>query len=306
MSTAIRASVARNGKQPSRPETWDAVPWTVIEVSDPDLGDYMIEVAIVVLTTTLARAFLVSELNRPLSRQNLGFIVDDILGDNFKFTGEPIIFDEEGRGRNGQHRCHAVIKTGRPIVTLAIRGIDADAFDYMDRNKVRSNADVLGIHNEKAYCLLASAAAYMWRLDNGLLHTPKGPRPDGTLETVKRHPLLRDGCAFANDPANRTRLLPGGIIAFFYAAALEACGDRDSVEAFLKAICTGADVPNGSPVFLLRRLLENDIARPSRMPGTLIVAYLIKTWNTRRIGKSVKFLKYVPDVEPYPTIRRED
>lgn len=57
-------------------------------------------------------------------------------------NGEPIVFDEEGRLLNGQHRLNAVVKSKTSIICLVVYGIPktVDVYDFQKR---RSLTDIL-------------------------------------------------------------------------------------------------------------------------------------------------------------------
>jgi hypothetical protein len=44
---------------------------------------------------------------------------------------------------DGQTRCAAVIKAGKPILSLVVRGVSSDIFDVLDSGKKRSHKDAL-------------------------------------------------------------------------------------------------------------------------------------------------------------------
>src|SRR5262245_54107702 len=50
----------------------------------------------------------------------------DMLLDRWPLTGEPLIFDRDGKLRNGQHRLTACIRSDRPFVTLVVLGVEAE------------------------------------------------------------------------------------------------------------------------------------------------------------------------------------
>ena len=50
-------------------------------------------------------------------------------------NGEGIIIAESGRLLNGQHRLHAVIKSGKTIQSVVIYGVEEEAFKTIDTGK---------------------------------------------------------------------------------------------------------------------------------------------------------------------------
>lgn len=80
-----------------------------------------------------------------------------MLHGNWKVTPEPIVISNTGRLMNGQHRLHAVIKSGVSISLFVVRGVDVVLFEALDRGATRSAADALGIDKKLAeVCRLAA------------------------------------------------------------------------------------------------------------------------------------------------------
>lgn len=88
---------------------------------------------------------------KTMSRSVIQKYADDILNDKWQLNGETIVFDEDGFLKNGQHRLCGVIKAGKPIKILVVRGVSRDVtiFDTQFRRTVTQNvnADGLNINN---------------------------------------------------------------------------------------------------------------------------------------------------------------
>jgi hypothetical protein len=59
-------------------------------------------------------------------------------------THQGIAFDEFGNLIDGQHRLHAIVKSGKTITCLVSFGVHVDAVSVIDRGLRRSSAVVLG------------------------------------------------------------------------------------------------------------------------------------------------------------------
>ena len=97
------------------------------------------------LTPELAERLLKhNESNRHLSPSLVSVYAKDILDGNWdEQVGSAISLDERGVLRDGQHRCAAVVKAGKPIKVWICRNVDARGI--YDNNRKRTTADQIMI-----------------------------------------------------------------------------------------------------------------------------------------------------------------
>lgn len=75
---------------------------------------------------------------RAISKDIVARYVDEIQGNSWEANGDTIVFSENGTLLNGQHRLAAVIKAGKPIVSLVVRGLpDSQIFDIGRKRNTR-------------------------------------------------------------------------------------------------------------------------------------------------------------------------
>ena len=79
--------------------------------------------------------------NRPLRPNTVAKYASDMSDGLWHFTGEPIIFDAKGNLDNGQHRCHACVKSGKSFVAVVVRGVPPESFIAMDNGAPRKVSD---------------------------------------------------------------------------------------------------------------------------------------------------------------------
>jgi hypothetical protein len=83
--------------------------------------------------------------NRPLRDSNITWLSDQMTEDDWDLVGDCVTFDSNGDLRNGQHRLHAIIKSGKTVEMIVFRGADPDSFRHMDCPSVRRAGDALAI-----------------------------------------------------------------------------------------------------------------------------------------------------------------
>lgn len=116
--------------------------------SEKDRMVNQVTVTIEIITPTLARNFLMKNLNdtsvrnRSINAKAVSRYVADINMGRWK-VAVPICFDTKDRLVDGQTRCTAVVKANKPVISMVARGLDSETFDVFDCGKNRTHADVL-------------------------------------------------------------------------------------------------------------------------------------------------------------------
>ncbi|MBQ4012249.1 MAG: hypothetical protein II602_06885 [Erysipelotrichales bacterium] len=74
---------------------------------------------------------------------------DDISAGLWELNGDAIVFDEDGFLKNGQHRLFGVIKAGKPIRTVVVRGVPRNVtkWDIQYRRTLTQNVNADGLTN---------------------------------------------------------------------------------------------------------------------------------------------------------------
>lgn len=239
--------------------------------------------------------------NRPLSETFVAKLATAISAGQWQVNGDPVRFDASGDLIDGQHRLTAVIKSGVPIKSWVLRGIESSAFDTIDRGHARTNGDVLARRGEKHYNTLAAASALWFRYFSGQAvdggkRTPRPDQLDALL--AGQGEFLRIGSDFAC--RNRTPLLPVSEVAFLVSAGLYIYLDANSrVIDFWRRVITAESLRPKSPEHLLHSQLTKSITGNTRLTKKARIAICIKAFNAYIAGADLRCLKYT-DGEDFP------
>jgi hypothetical protein len=81
---------------------------------------------------------------RRLSKRTVEKYSRDILSGNWTDTGDVIRLSKEGFLVDGQHRCAAVVKSGKPLPhpVILVDGVSVDDCAHIDRGRVRTMRDL--------------------------------------------------------------------------------------------------------------------------------------------------------------------
>lgn len=78
---------------------------------------------------------------RPVRIPHIESLASEMTRGEWDFTGEPIIFDDNGQLIDGQHRLEAILLSGSTLDFVVTRGVSARAYRNIDRGQTRSVAD---------------------------------------------------------------------------------------------------------------------------------------------------------------------
>jgi hypothetical protein len=248
----------------------------------------MINAEVVELTPEIALELLKNNrINRPLSQATIDKYVRAIKRGEWALNGEPIIVFETNNIGSGQHRCHAVIKSGIAIDTVLMRGVKESTFGTLDTGKPRGASDVLSIGGHANSHRLATAAR------NYLLLQPKGKdlRVITNLQIescVANHPHLHYWVKkYCSMP--RARIFPA-FICTYLAIASEKYG-FEKLDKFFEDISIGANLDAYDPAFVLRdRFIAQ--TKSSRLSTPHQKAFIVKAINSHLLNKKLKILRF--------------
>ena len=99
---------------------------------------------IVTVTPDMAKEWLANNnFNRPLKPRLVDKYVRQILEGNWQRTHQGVAFDGQGTLIDGQHRLHAIVKTGQNVAMLVFLNETQLAHESIDNGKTRSLLDVI-------------------------------------------------------------------------------------------------------------------------------------------------------------------
>jgi hypothetical protein len=247
--------------------------------------------------------------NRKLNERRVDALVAAIHRGEWRLTGEAIKLDLNGQVRDGQHRLQAVVKSGVPIKTVVIRGVDEPAFDVMDVGRPRTAGDVLSMHGYAYHNAVAGAVRLLLFMERAGRFSPTREAErfitsTTTLDYLNAHDDVNNGIRLADRV--RKAGLQGGISTWGALFTLFLRIDAEQAYQFAHHLATGEDMSAGHPALQLRNRLrfrkagEHQKADASREQ---MAAMTIKAWNAFRKGQVIQMLYWRddgPKAEAFP------
>ena len=239
--------------------------------------------------------------NRRVNSSKVSIYAAMMKDGKWEMNGETVKLSRTGKIIDGQHRLHAIVKSGKTVKILTVRNLAPKTQATVDNGFKRTTAHVLEIQGEKNATNLAFALSLICRSDSGQLHTVrhrgehKRPRRDECVAKLKSNPDIRH---YVNHKftTHFKQIASSGLFAFcWYTCAKK---HPDLADMFYEQLAMGVAMGTEDPVWHLReRLLRSRHTEDPRykldtLQKLQLVAY---AWNAAVAGKSMKKMKMVFD-----------
>lgn len=228
--------------------------------------------------------------NRPLASRHVNLLADEMRTGNWKLNGETITLSGDTL-LDGQHRLAACVLANTPFDSFVVEGADSDCFDTIDVGKKRTNADTLHVKGEKHYVALSSSLRVIHYYYNEIGENPGDACSQLTNIQVQKllewHPGIRKSVNKFTSPSHKALVPLSHVCAFHYIFSLK---DPELADEFMEKLVTGANLSEDDPVAVLRNKLILTRLNNTKIASKFLRAYLIKTWNAVREGRTIKHL----------------
>jgi hypothetical protein len=231
--------------------------------------------------------------NRHLSKKMVKIYASDMASGRWEYNGQDIIFDNLGHLIDGQHRLHAVIESGKPVLMGVKRGLSQDVFSTIDSGKSRSSSDVIGLIREMSaseQTVSASISRFAMILDRG--HSAAATRYTRREVTdyFKKWPVIADIAKVVN--LGGRKVLPGtpiGVV-WFMATRHGIYTNQDFMD-FIDPVFSGENLTKGDPRLALRTWAINSrLKNKGRMATDHAIYAVIRAWQVYSAGNSISAL----------------
>lgn len=220
--------------------------------------------------------------NRPPKPNKVQQFASDLANNKWGLTGDTIKFGTDGRLLDGQNRLAACVRSGMPLKTHLVFGIDPSLFGRMDIGKPRNPADVLHIAGYKYASTLAAAVRWAYLLDTDP-YNRKTLRPEEVLELVKnKYPDIEDHIKSGRE-VNKIYGHPAGqVTALLYRFSKS---DDERAEDFLRAWISGRRNGKYQIIDWMQAQLHATKANNNgRIHELTRAAVIVRAWNIFKSG----------------------
>jgi hypothetical protein len=248
------------------------------------------------ITPALAEDLLkLNKNNRKIREATILSYSKEMKRGNWQLTGEAIKISKTKRLLDGQHRLHAIIKSGATIEMLVISELPDEIFNVLDTGSLRNAKDVLSIIGVDNPGLTSSISKFIINFNNGKYYTGTTKNESPTNKDIQtfyeQNPELTEIVKWTQENTKKFRLLtPSMVGGMYYVLSKKNITDADT---FFGRLIYGLDLKAECSVRLLRDKLIRDSINKSKLPTKEKVNLIITAWNHFRKGKDLKQLKSV-------------
>jgi len=254
-----------------------------------------------------AKKFLATNSNfRRENETRTKLYADTIESGDWTFNGDTIAFDDLDRLINGQHRLGGVVRSGKTVRMLIVRGITSEGDRTIDTGAKRNVADYLSHMGEKSCTALAAALRIIYCAGHNVaINSLKRQfTVKQAMHVLKENPEIREWIA-KSYAAKPLRMPTSAMAAIMYLMSRKS---KRAANKFFDELVTGENLSKGDPLLTFRNFCFSHADKPTTLrPDSIYYAgFLIKVWNARRSGQMPKSLKWHqtgPRAEPFPRIK---
>lgn len=258
-------------------------------------GDVTVQV--VYVTPKVARKLLDSrhvELQRNLRRKTLRKLTDDLESGRFKFNGQSIVRDQDGKMIDGQTRCTAIEQSGVGAFVLVVSGVESTSYKTIDGGEARRIEDVIKGAGHINSRLIGGIVTLIWRYERGNLLGTETPSNPHVEDLINAHPGVGESIIQTTKAGDKMKSQAAAAFFHYVFAKIH----RPLSDDFFYRLGTGEDLKKGNPVLTLRNWLES-YDEPDRK--VRMFSFVVKAWNAVRKNRELGRLTYNPD-EQFPEI----
>lgn len=226
------------------------------------------EMKICVMDITPAKAAKLLSLNtnnRALRRNRIDVYTTEMLQENWKSNGVPIIIGNDGELKDGQHRLTACVKSGKTMknaIVIYLPRSQANCYDIGASRNAKDVAAFLGLDNEPFFRSLGIFSVVNLALDGK--DVGKCYSKIRLINEMQKH---KDACEFVyrriycHGDAQKSRLRKSGLSAAIFNAYLNGY-DREKLERFCEVLTNGIVKDDAEiPIIKLRDIVFGQLSK---------------------------------------------
>lgn len=192
-------------------------------------------------------------------------------------NGMPIIFDQNGRLVDGEHRLLACIEADTPFETLVARNVQGDTLHTIDQHRRRSYTGVLEARGVKNAGAVQRTMSKLIRIENGILGKQNLPISWSRYDRVfSANPHLTEAVAMAEEMRGSSlHSTPRPVLIFM---ALKA-GLRREIRKFMAAMSDPEAFDPTNPAVILANQMDTIRESGGQMDVDKALALAILAFN---------------------------
>lgn len=254
------------------------------------------------ITPDQAKEYLkCNNINRPVVQTAVDKYANLMERGDWKLNGEALCFTEGGALVNGQHRLLAIIKSGKTIPMLVVRGCEDGSFLTYDQGRSRTAADIFALSDIPNASQMSSCIQKYVKLKAGHSIIKAVGKKGNNKNKATRRELLdlyyqyevswKDWFKDAHKWYYKTKLLKAPeVVAYCMYLTKDKGHSNQCVYDFFNGLFTG--ITDKSSILLLRNKMISDLISKKTMTPQYKQQLFVKAWNAYICNKEMKALNW--------------
>lgn len=259
---------------------------------------------IVQVTPELAERWLKDNItNRRYNNTVALKYASDMTEGRWTYTGDPIQFDKDGFLQNGQHRLNAVVKSGKTIPFLIVRGLEPKAQAHMDLGRKRTLGDILYLEGYENPLILGAvvrgAASWMGGFDSDANRNQISDQECRDFLAENEKQIIT--AAFIAERYRSKIGLSAKLLGTFVFMGLVKGADESELDSFLSSIANYQTTGAGDPRSTLIARIQRAKNQREQMTTKYVLSILVRTWNG--VQGQEEFYRFPSSYDKIPNMR---
>ena len=240
----------------------------------------------------------VETANRKPSDTKIKIWADSMRDGLWETNGETIVFDPDGYLIDGQHRLAGLASLDGLDITiefLAVLGIERSAQKTMDQGVLRRLPGKLSLEGYSNATVLASVAKHLFHADLTSDFTATQERTVSDSHAFVYVEEHFDEIERSFEHLDTAKRLTRSPMLYLTAFITLSRIDADDAREFFESLRTGANLPEGSPIYTLReKFMEMKIDTKRSVNAEYRrdqLAFTYHAWNAFRSGRELRKLR---------------
>lgn len=234
--------------------------------------------------------------NRTVREAMVSKYARDMEEGRWRATGDGIRISTTGRILDGQHRLHAIVRSGVTVGMFVFTGVQDAAQDAIDTGAKRTVSDHLAMSRGVPQAPILAAVARMC-LDIQMFGkaTRQGTCSTGEIvQWIDENPDIHRAAEVARAVARQIDMAPATV---GYCALVIGRVDSGARDQFFYGAASGEDLSAGDPRLTMRRRFADARRNRERLSRDQQISMILRAWNAWATGKTLSSLRVVSNGE---------
>jgi len=244
------------------------------------------------ITPGIAEAMLgYNTRNRPVRAGTVALYARQMASGDWHYTRTPIIFSDQGRVLDGQHRLMACLESKAAFKADVAFGAPDEAFAFVDVGAKRSAGDIFAINGVKDSSKIAAMTRIVYLYRHGRYLDGGAKLTNAELFEVYQGLDGLDQSVTAANWFARSRLASPALMGALH----YLCAQKNRAEAnlFFSVACDGGtERVSGAPENELHKKLIRNATSGEKMTHDALAGLTLTAWNRARRGVSGRGMKF--------------